>query len=250
MTLTGSGGNATVDTAGYTVTLSGSLSGPGGLAKTDSGTLVLAASNTYTGGTIVEAGILVASNGSNGSATGSGSVTLSGGTLASGTGGGSISGEVADRLPRIGNRPRRHRLGRQAHNRQFAGRLEPDHARLRLDHARRQRRPAGRYGQPGTGPGHCRHLWYRPHNIRRLSSDRLWIVDRQPWRLRPTSGAAEHDVHALHVGGPGLYRPRGGRARALRMALLGVGVVGLLGYVGRRKRGSSLATQRKIAEMR
>ena len=56
--------------------------------------LVLTVSNTYTGGTIVEAGILVASNGSNGSATGSGSVTLSGGTLASGSGGGSIAGEV------------------------------------------------------------------------------------------------------------------------------------------------------------
>ena len=39
MTLTGSGGNATVDTAGYNVTLSGSLSGHGGLIKTDSGTL-------------------------------------------------------------------------------------------------------------------------------------------------------------------------------------------------------------------
>ena len=43
---------------------------------------------------MVEAGILVASNGTNGSATGSGSVTLSGGTLASGTGGGSVAGEV------------------------------------------------------------------------------------------------------------------------------------------------------------
>jgi autotransporter-associated beta strand protein len=94
MTLTGSGGNATVDTAGYAVTLSGSLSGPGGLVKTDSGTLVLAASNTYTGGTLVEAGILVVSNGSSGSATGSGNVTLSGGTLASGAGGGTITGEV------------------------------------------------------------------------------------------------------------------------------------------------------------
>ena len=68
---------------------------PTALVKTDSGTLVMGGSNTYTGGTIVEAGILVASNGSNGSATGSGSVTLSGGTLASGSGGGSISGEVA-----------------------------------------------------------------------------------------------------------------------------------------------------------
>ena len=38
MTLTGSGGNATIDTAGYNVTLAGSLSGPGGLSKTDSGT--------------------------------------------------------------------------------------------------------------------------------------------------------------------------------------------------------------------
>ena len=56
--------------------------------------MTLTGSNTYTGGTIVEAGILVASNGSNGSATGSGNVTLNGGTLASGSGGGTISGEV------------------------------------------------------------------------------------------------------------------------------------------------------------
>ena len=58
MTLTGSGGNATVDTAGYTVTFSGSLSGPGGLTKTDSGTLVLATSNTYTGDTLISGGTL------------------------------------------------------------------------------------------------------------------------------------------------------------------------------------------------
>jgi autotransporter-associated beta strand protein len=58
MTLTGSGGNATVDTAGYTVTLSGSLSGPGGLTKTDSGTLVLSAANTYAGPTAVNGGVL------------------------------------------------------------------------------------------------------------------------------------------------------------------------------------------------
>ena len=81
---------------------------------------MLAASNIYSGGTEVEAGILVAANGTNGSATGSGSVTLSGGTLASGTGGGSISGDVADRLRCFGNRPRRHRLHRQVDHRQPA----------------------------------------------------------------------------------------------------------------------------------
>jgi autotransporter-associated beta strand protein len=58
MTLTGSGGNATVDTAGCTVTFSGSLSGAGGLVKTDSGSLVLSGSNLYSGGTTVSGGIL------------------------------------------------------------------------------------------------------------------------------------------------------------------------------------------------
>ena len=65
MTLSGSGGNATIDTAaGCTATLSGSLSGLGGLTKTDSGTLVLAGYNTYTGGTILSAGLLVIGNAS------------------------------------------------------------------------------------------------------------------------------------------------------------------------------------------
>ena len=78
MTLTGSGGNATVDTAGYTVTLSGSLSGPGGLTKTDSGTLVLAGSNSYTGGTTVAGGILQF-NGNAAAPSGSGNVTIQSG---------------------------------------------------------------------------------------------------------------------------------------------------------------------------
>ena len=58
ITLTGSGGDATVDTAGYTVTLAGSLSGPGGLNKVDSGTLVLGTANTYSGTTTVSGGAL------------------------------------------------------------------------------------------------------------------------------------------------------------------------------------------------
>ena len=94
MTLGGGGGGATVATGGYTMTLSGSLSGSGGLTKTDAGALVLAASNIYSGGTALDDGVLVAANGSEGSATGSGSVTLNGGTLASAAGGGSIQGNV------------------------------------------------------------------------------------------------------------------------------------------------------------
>ena len=82
---------------GSNLIISGPISeaNPGtNLTLNGGGALVLTVSNTYTGGTIVEAGILVASNGTNGSATGSGSVTLSGGTLASGSGGGTIAGEV------------------------------------------------------------------------------------------------------------------------------------------------------------
>jgi autotransporter-associated beta strand protein len=60
MALATSGGNATIDTGGNTVTLSGSLSGPGGLAVAGSGTLILAVSNNYTGGTSVNNGLLVA----------------------------------------------------------------------------------------------------------------------------------------------------------------------------------------------
>ena len=58
MTLTGAGGNATVDTAGYAVTLSGQLSGPGGLDKLDTGTLTLSGANTYGGLTTVSGGTL------------------------------------------------------------------------------------------------------------------------------------------------------------------------------------------------
>ncbi len=43
----------TLNTAGFAVTLSGSLSGPGGLTKSGGGTLTLSGSNTYGGGTAV-----------------------------------------------------------------------------------------------------------------------------------------------------------------------------------------------------
>ena len=57
--LTGLNGAATFDTAGNTITLSGALSGAGGLTKVGNGTLDLAsAGNSYTGNTMVNAGIL------------------------------------------------------------------------------------------------------------------------------------------------------------------------------------------------
>jgi T5SS/PEP-CTERM-associated repeat protein/autotransporter-associated beta strand protein len=63
MTLTGTGGNANVYTAGYPVTLSGELSGPGGLNKLGTNTLTLAAANTYTGDTAISAGTLTLDTG-------------------------------------------------------------------------------------------------------------------------------------------------------------------------------------------
>ena len=56
MTLGTSGGGATFDTAGFAVTLAGPISGPGILTLNNSlgtGTLILTASNTYSGGTTV-----------------------------------------------------------------------------------------------------------------------------------------------------------------------------------------------------
>ncbi len=65
MTLTGTGGNVTVNTldsvdatTARSITLTGVLSGTGGLTKAGAGTLTLSAANTYTGPTAVDAGKL------------------------------------------------------------------------------------------------------------------------------------------------------------------------------------------------
>jgi len=55
--------NAAIDTQGNTNTLSGVLSGPGGLIKDGTGTLVLTGDNSYAGGSQVNAGILQIGNG-------------------------------------------------------------------------------------------------------------------------------------------------------------------------------------------
>lgn len=62
MTLTGSNGPVSFDTAGTSISLSGILSGPGGLAVTGGGVLELSGANTYSGDTIVNSGILQLDN--------------------------------------------------------------------------------------------------------------------------------------------------------------------------------------------
>jgi fibronectin-binding autotransporter adhesin len=62
MTLTGAGGNANVDTAGYAVTFSGQISGSGGLNKLGNGTLTLLTANSYSGNTTISRGTLTLAN--------------------------------------------------------------------------------------------------------------------------------------------------------------------------------------------
>ena len=56
MTLSGTNGATIFDTGTNTVTLSGALSGPGGLVKTGGGVLLLGATNTYAGTTTIQTG--------------------------------------------------------------------------------------------------------------------------------------------------------------------------------------------------
>lgn len=69
----------TFNSAG-TITFSGILSGSGGVTKNGSGSLYLTGTNTYTGGTTLNAGVLGTSN-SAGFGNISGSITIAGGTL-------------------------------------------------------------------------------------------------------------------------------------------------------------------------
>ena len=78
-----------------TLTVNGLIGGAGTLQKSDAGALNVTGSNTYSGGTVVLQGTLLASN-TAGSATGSGAVTInSGAILSSGTGSsGIVAGNV------------------------------------------------------------------------------------------------------------------------------------------------------------
>jgi fibronectin-binding autotransporter adhesin len=81
MSLTGTGGAAKINTNGFDVTLSGLLSGAGGLTKLGNGTLTLSAASTYSGNTAISAGTIKVSN----------SLALQNSTLDYGSGGGSLN---------------------------------------------------------------------------------------------------------------------------------------------------------------
>jgi autotransporter-associated beta strand protein len=72
------GGPSTIAPSGFTISLSGALTGTGSLTEIGSGTLVLAQSNNYSGGTQIQSGTLQLGNSS---ALGSGALAANGGTL-------------------------------------------------------------------------------------------------------------------------------------------------------------------------
>jgi len=78
--------SANVDVAsGQQLTISGTVSGTGGLVNNGSGTTILSGNNGYSGGTTVSSGTLQLSN-SSGSATGSGALNVGAGAVLAGTG--------------------------------------------------------------------------------------------------------------------------------------------------------------------
>lgn len=89
-------GGGTIDTQGFTTTISQGTAGAGGLNKAGSGTLTLTGNNAHSGGTIVSAGTLaVGGSGSTGAAlSGGGPVTVAAGATLGGYG--SVTGSVAN----------------------------------------------------------------------------------------------------------------------------------------------------------
>ena len=82
--LLGTGGGGTINSQEFKVGILGVISGSS-LTKTGTGTLTLSNANTYTGGTTISAGTLLANN-IGGSATGTGAVTVASAAALGGTG--------------------------------------------------------------------------------------------------------------------------------------------------------------------
>nr|WP_243712361.1 autotransporter outer membrane beta-barrel domain-containing protein [Burkholderia pyrrocinia] len=88
--------NGTIDTQGFNSTLTQGITGAGALTKLGGGTLTLNGTNSYTGGTNVNAGTVIVGDGASASATlsGGGPVTVASGAMLGGYG--SITGNVTN----------------------------------------------------------------------------------------------------------------------------------------------------------
>jgi autotransporter-associated beta strand protein len=91
-------GGGTLDTNGNNITLGTSISGTGALTKAGAGTLILSASNSYSGGTKITGGFIQFSNSTSFGGTGA-NVTLDGGGLRWAT---SSSADISSRLAAVG----------------------------------------------------------------------------------------------------------------------------------------------------
>ncbi len=82
LTLGSAGGILDIVAGSSSMQISGSLSGAGRFTKSGAGTVILAATNTYSGGTTIDGGtIYLAGSNANRNALGSGAITLNNGTL-------------------------------------------------------------------------------------------------------------------------------------------------------------------------
>jgi autotransporter-associated beta strand protein len=76
-------GGATIDTAGFAITIAQAMDGAGGLAKTGTGTLTLGGANSFAGPLAVDEGVLLVNGDQSGAA---GAVTVAAGAALGGTG--------------------------------------------------------------------------------------------------------------------------------------------------------------------
>ena len=208
----------TVGNNNANTTYTGSLSGSGSVDKIGAGALTLAASNIYSGGTEIDNGTLVASNGTHGSATGSGTITLSGGTLASGTGGGSISGVV--RIGSVASEIAPGGIGSIGPLTIGSLTTASNLTTLNFDLTTPggNRRPADHHQRADAGPAHGHHVRHQSDSGWRIPADRRQFRHAGAQLFRSSRHPDGQDV--LADGRPGLHRPRGS-ARAFRLCPVG-----------------------------
>ena len=210
----------TLSPTGGSTTFSGLIAGGGtngtiGLVMSGTGTQVLAGSNSYTGGTNLNAGMLVAAN-SAGSALGTGTVALGGGTLAAGPAGGTITGPGAS-----GQQPAHHRSGGRPDQRirhlepgRRAEHQQPHHAGLQPRRAGICRRyDPDRRRRPEHRRQHGYQLCRRSRHAGRLSPDRRRHWQSRDQQLPAAHRAGKRHLLAQHGSRCGLHRPGSGLQR-------------------------------------